>query len=127
MTGRTDATVLVVGDDAPSRRVLLATLVRAGYRVTEARSGLEALTLLREGKLFDLLIADIGPPGQTDVETAARIRTTRPEQRILCLTGRIDRLVDLRSHWTGEAAFLEKPFTPRGLSIAVSLLLYGYG
>jgi CheY-like chemotaxis protein len=125
MSDWTDPTVLVVDDQASIRRFELLILERAGYRVTEARSGFEALALLREDRVFDLLIADIGMPGPTGVEMAAAIRTTHPDQKILYVTGRIDRLLDARSRWKGEAAFLEKPFSPRGLREAVSLLLYG--
>jgi CheY-like chemotaxis protein len=125
MTDRTDVTILVVDDQASIRRFELLILQRAGYRVTEARSGFEALALLREDKVFDLLIADIGMPGLTGVEMAAAIRTAYPDQKILYVTGRTDRLLDARSRWKGEAAFLEKPFSPRGLREAVSLLLYG--
>jgi CheY-like chemotaxis protein len=125
MTARTGATVLVVDEQPSIRRFELLTLERAGYRVTEARSGFEALALLREGKVFDLLIADVWMPGLTGVEMAAAIRTTHPDQKILYVTGQIDRLLDSRARWKGDAAFLEKPFSPNGLRQAVSLLLYG--
>ena len=49
-----DATVLVVDDQTAIRRLERSTLEQAGYRVTEASSGFEALALLGEGKLFDL-------------------------------------------------------------------------
>ncbi|MEO8259836.1 MAG: response regulator [Acidobacteriota bacterium] len=118
------ATILVVDDQDAIRQFQRRTLEHAGYQVTEASSGFEALTLLGEGWLFDLVIADIGMPGLTGVEMASTIRTVHPDQKILYVTGQLDRLMNGRSLWEGEA-FLEKPFTLGGLREAVSLLLYG--
>jgi two-component system cell cycle sensor histidine kinase/response regulator CckA len=118
------ATILIVDDQDAIRQFQRRALENAGYRVTEASIGFEALTLLGEGRLFDLVIADIGMPGLTGVEMASTIRTVHPDQKILYVTGQLDRLMNGRSLWEGEA-FLEKPFTLSGLREAVSLLLYG--
>jgi DNA-binding response OmpR family regulator len=54
-----------------------------------------------------------------------RIHAARPSQKVLYVTANIDRLLDARSLiWDGEA-FLDKPFTTKGLLEAVSLLLTG--
>ena len=92
--------------------------------MTEAASGYEAVALFGEGRRFDVLIADIGMPGMSGVEMAFTIRVTHPDQKILYVTGQLDRLVNARPLWQGEAV-LEKPFSLRGLCEAVSLLLYG--
>jgi FixJ family two-component response regulator len=63
-------------------------------------------------------------PGLNGVEMVRQIRTKRPDLPVLYVTGYIDRLMDARPLWEGEA-FLEKPFTLEGLREAVSLLLYG--
>ena len=56
---------------------------------------------------------------------AGTIRTAFPDQKILYVTGQLDRLMDARlTLWEGEA-FLEKPFSVAALREAVSLLLYG--
>jgi CheY-like chemotaxis protein len=113
-----------VDDQTAIRRLERSTLEQAGYRVTEASSGFEALALLGAGKLFDLLVVDIGMPGLTGDEMAATIRQTQPDQKILYVTGQLDRLLGARRLWEGEA-FLEKPFSLGGLREAASLLLYG--
>ena len=119
-----NASILVVDDQDGIRQFQRQALEHAGYQVTEANSGLEALALLEQGRLFDLVIADIAMPGLTGVEMAGSIRTVFPDQKILYVTGQLDRLMDARSLWQGEA-FLEKPFSLAALREAVSLLLYG--
>jgi two-component system, cell cycle sensor histidine kinase and response regulator CckA len=119
-----NASVLVVDDQEGVRQLQRRALEHAGYEVTEASNGFEALELLEQGKLFDLVIADIVMPGLNGVEMACTIRTAFPDQKILYVTGQLDRLMDARSLWEGEA-FLEKPFSVAALREAVSLLLYG--
>jgi two-component system cell cycle sensor histidine kinase/response regulator CckA len=119
-----NASILIVDDQDGIREFERQTLEHTGYQVTEANSGLEALALLEQGRQFDLIIADIAMPGLTGVEMAGTIRTAFPDQKILYVTGQLDRLLDVRSLWEGEA-FLEKPFSLAALREAVSLLLYG--
>ena len=57
-------------------------------------------------------------------ELVCRVRCAHPDLKVLYVTGHIDSLMDTRALWEDEA-FLEKPFTPTGLSEAVSLLIYG--
>ena len=65
-----NASILVVDDQDGIRQFQRQALEQAGYQVTEASSGLEALALLEQGRLFDLVIADIAMPGLTGVEMA---------------------------------------------------------
>ena len=117
-------TVLVVDDEAPIRKIARRVLEEAGYTVTEASNGLEGLVRLGEGTPVDLLIADLDMPELGGDEMVRRIRATRPDLKVLYVTGHIDRLMDARPLWEGEA-FLDKPFTMAGLREAVSLLLHG--
>ena len=117
-------TVLVVDDEAAIRMLARRVLEDAGYQVTEAAGGLDAIELLSKGTTLDLLIADLDMPTLGGDEMVRRIRSTRPDLRVLYVTGHIDRLMDARQLWEGEA-FLEKPFTAAGLREAVSLLIYG--
>ncbi len=116
--------VLVVDDEAPIRQLERRVLEDAGYTVTEAGSGLEAIELLSHGVPLELLIADLDMPGLGGDEMVSRIRSLRPDLKVLFVTGHIDRLMDARPLWEGES-FLEKPFSPAGLREAVALLLFG--
>ena len=117
--------VLTVDDEADVRRIIRRILERSGYQVLEASNGIEALELLASDARLDLLIADVEMPGLAGEELARKILATRPDQKVLYVTGHAERLFDARGIlWAGEA-FLEKPFTTGGLAEAVSLLLYG--
>ena len=120
----TARTVLVVDDEAPIRMLARRVLEDTGYQVTEAADGLDAIELLSKGTTLDLLIADLDMPKLGGDEMVRRIRATRPDLKVLYVTGHIDRLMDARQLWEGEA-FLEKPFTAAGLREAVSLLIFG--
>jgi CheY-like chemotaxis protein len=117
-------TVLVVDDEPAIRQIARRILEDGGYQITEAEGGLEAIALLAQGLPLDLLMADLDMPGLGGDEMVRRIRATRPDLKVLYVTGHIDRLMDARPLWEGEA-FLEKPFNPVGLREAISLLLHG--
>jgi two-component system KDP operon response regulator KdpE len=65
--------VLVVEDEAEVMRFLRATLPAAGYRVTEAETGAQALVEART-RVPDLVLLDLGLPDIDGVEVARRIR-----------------------------------------------------
>jgi CheY-like chemotaxis protein len=118
------ATVLVVDDEPHIREVERRVLEEDGYQVTEAGNGLEAINLLAQGAPLDLLVADLDMPELGGDQMVRRIRATKPDLKVLYVTGHIDRLLDARPLWEGEA-FLEKPFSAVGLREAVSLLIHG--
>ena len=118
-------TVLVVDDEESIRVVVRRILEAEGYQITEATNGLEGIARLEGGTPLDLLMADIDMPELSGDEMAVRIRKSRPDLKVLYVTGHIDKLMDERPLlWDGEA-FLEKPFSAAGLLEAVSLILYG--
>ena len=121
---KTGVTVLVVDDEAPIREIERRVLEKNGYLVTEASGGVEAIELLAHGAPLELLIADLDMPGLSGDDMVARIRALRPDLKVLYVTGHIDKLMDARLLWEGEA-FLDKPFNAAGLLEAASLLLYG--
>jgi two-component system cell cycle sensor histidine kinase/response regulator CckA len=116
--------VLVVDDEPPIREIERRLLEQAGYRVIEASGAAEALAVLHQGKTIDLLIADLDMPEVSGDEMVRRVRSMRPDLKVLYVTGHIDRLMDSRPLWDGES-FLDKPFSMNGLVEAVALLIYG--
>ena len=80
--------ILVVEDDPDVREMTLEMLSELGYRVSVARSGAEALAILRQKGEIDLLFTDIVMPGGisgTDLaRTASRLR---PDLKILLTSG----------------------------------------
>lgn len=66
-------TILVVDDEPQLRRAMKATLTDLGYVVIEAKTGEEALNLLRH-ETADLVLLDINMPGIGGMETCRAIR-----------------------------------------------------
>jgi two-component system KDP operon response regulator KdpE len=66
-------TALLVDDESSFRRALKTSLSASGYAAEEARSGEEALEILR-WRSFDLVLLDINIPGIGGIETCHQIR-----------------------------------------------------
>jgi two-component system chemotaxis sensor kinase CheA len=66
--------VLLVDDSQFFRNMLSPLLQAAGYAVTSAASGNEALSLLREGRSIDVIITDIDMPGMDGFELTSAVR-----------------------------------------------------
>ena len=79
-------TILIVEDEPPIRRLLRTTLTVQSYRVVEAATGGEGLSLLRHEKP-DLVILDLGLPDLDGIEVIRRIRAESPVP-ILVLSSR---------------------------------------
>src|SRR5437867_7955282 len=80
------ARILMVDDEAAIRLTLGALLQRAGYDVTPAENGEEAVALL-ERQAFDLLLVDLKMPGMDGMQVAAEARARQPDIAIIVLTG----------------------------------------
>jgi EAL domain-containing protein (putative c-di-GMP-specific phosphodiesterase class I)/DNA-binding response OmpR family regulator len=85
----TEAPILVVDDDAPTRTLLAIRLRRAGFDVVEAASGEAALGVI-EGEAISLVILDVGLAGMsgTDVVRALRERPHTATLPVILLTGK---------------------------------------
>ena len=125
MSAGARAIVLVVDDEALMRELQSRILAAGGYQVIEADGAAAASDILKSGQHIDLLIADLDMPDVTGEEIVLQIRAARPGQKVLYVSGNVDRLLDARQILDDGEAFLDKPFTARGLLEAVSLLLYG--
>jgi PAS domain S-box-containing protein len=85
--GRGEA-VLVVDDDATVRMLMVEVLEEAGYVTIEASDGPAGLRILQSDARIDLLITDVGlPGGMNGRQLADAARTTRPELKVLFVTG----------------------------------------
>jgi len=117
-----NATVLVVDDDGPIRRMLERTLAAEGYGVSGAVDGGSALAAV-ERSVPDVLVLDIGLPGLDGLAVCRRLRGKGLALPILLLTARdavADRVVGLDA---GADDYLVKPFAAEELLARVRALL----
>jgi two-component system, OmpR family, response regulator MprA len=116
------ASVLVVDDDGPIRRMLERTLAAEGYGVSGAGDGSAALVAV-ERSAPDLIVLDVGLPGLDGLAVCRRLRGKGLALPILLLTARdtvADRVVGLDA---GADDYLVKPFAPEELLARVRALL----
>jgi DNA-binding response OmpR family regulator len=115
------ASILVVDDQEPVRRVVRSLLERAGHRVTEAGDGLAALELLADD-IPDAVLLDVTMPGMDGWKTLGRIRELS-DVPVLMLTGRGAELERVRGLRAGADDYLVKPFGRQELVARVEVLL----
>lgn len=82
------STVLLVEDELLVRELASEDLTEAGFAVTSASNGEEALAHLNEGRCFDLLFTDIRMPGSIDGwQLADRAKALCPQIKVIYATG----------------------------------------
>jgi signal transduction histidine kinase/CheY-like chemotaxis protein len=111
--------VLLVDDDDLVRAGAADMLEEAGYRVSVANSGYQALELLRVGLEIEVLVTDYAMPGMTGAELAREARALRPGLPVLLITG----YASVTDREAGDLPRLAKPFRQAHLSVAVDELL----
>jgi two-component system cell cycle sensor histidine kinase/response regulator CckA len=117
-------TVLVVDDEEMVRRLAARMLVTLGYRVLEARSGQEAVRLLRRGAhRIDGVLTDVAMPGIGGRELGETISRCWPQIRVLYMSGfAANRMVN-EGALDPSVHFIQKPFTSEQLGRRVRELL----
>jgi two-component system, OmpR family, response regulator MtrA len=103
-----DARVLLVEDDRSIREMTAVGLRRAGFDVTTAAAGDEALEAVAAGR-FDLLVLDVMLPGRDGFEVCREVRRTRSTP-IVMLTARADSHDVVTGLELGADDYVTKPF-----------------
>jgi signal transduction histidine kinase len=119
-------TILLVEDEEQVRAVALTILRANGYRVLSAQHPGEALILCeRHPGRIDLLLTDVVMPQMSGPELAKRLLLTRPEMKVLCMSGYTDDSVVRHGVIEDGVAYLQKPITPGLLAAKVRRVLDG--
>ncbi|TKB65022.1 MAG: response regulator [Nitrospira sp.] len=117
-------TILLVEDESSVRTLVRDELRKLGYRVIEAKNGIEACLLAtQQAGSFQLLLTDIVMPGMAGQELAQHLSVINPDLRTLFISGYMDDLGIMAGQEEGSTSFLQKPFTPEVLAGAVRKLL----
>jgi hypothetical protein len=117
-------TILVVEDQTPVRQLAVLTLREHGYEVLEAASGEDALGIASShtGPLH-LILADLVMPRMTGVELVDRLKSERPEIKVLFMSGYSADSLAHRGLMKPDWAFIPKPFPPDALAVRIRELL----
>ena len=107
------ASILAVDDSASMRQMVSFTLKGAGYDVTEAKDGQEALQIAKTGK-FNLVITDINMPNMDGITLISELRKL-PEFKVTPLLMLTTESADDKKQagkQAGATGWIVKPFNP---------------
>jgi len=114
---RSGKTVLVVDDEPSVRMLVTEVLEELGYISVEASDGPAGLRMLQSDMRIDLLITDVGLPGGINGrQLADAARTTRPDLRVLFITGYAENAIIGNGQLEPNMGVLTKPFVMETLA-----------
>jgi two-component system cell cycle sensor histidine kinase/response regulator CckA len=83
------------------------------------------LTEEYDGKKIHLILTDVVMPQMSGKELAKRIKTLRPDVKVLFTSGYTGDTIAHHGILEPDIAFLQKPFSPRSLTLKVREVLDG--
>ena len=120
--------VLVVDDEPDIVALVAYHLAKAGYRVTTAASGTDALDSARRERP-SLIVLDLMLPGMSGYEVLEQLRANDATRdvAVLMLTARREESDRIRGLSLGADDYLTKPFSPQELVLRVGAILRRLG
>jgi two-component system, cell cycle sensor histidine kinase and response regulator CckA len=117
-------TILIVEDEVPLLEVTHRSLEAFGYTILAAKSPAEAIQISRShpGPIH-LMVTDVIMPGMSGAQLSSRLSVSRPEMKVLYVSGYTDDTIVRHGVLERGLAFLQKPFSPRTLARKVSEVL----
>ena len=112
--------ILVAEDEASIRAFVVVNLKHAGYTVTEAENGLQALQLFNAANGdFDVVLLDIMMPEMDGIEVCKRLREQSTSLGIIMLTAKTEEMDKVTGLLIGADDYVTKPFSPAELMARV--------
>ena len=113
-------TLLLVEDEEGIRLLGTYLLERGGYTVLAVASGDEAIAVSSAyAGVIDLMVTDVMMPGTSGIQTAGKLMPTRPELKVLYMSGYSEDAVAQHGLLGAGAHFLQKPFSPAAFTAKV--------
>lgn len=111
MSGRS---ILVVDDTRSMRKMVAAVLEGAGYQVSEAGDGAEALALAQQ-RQFDLVVTDHNMPVMDGVTLVRELRQLPQYDGValIVLSTEVDPALKQKGREAGATGWMAKPFDPQ--------------
>lgn len=109
--------VLIVDDEPMARTLLRLMLVRAGFNVSEAEDGFDALDKVRKNRP-DVILLDVMMPGMDGFSVCERLRNDAETAAlpIIMLSAKTDLASINRGLRVGATVYLTKPISPEDLT-----------
>jgi signal transduction histidine kinase/CheY-like chemotaxis protein len=110
-------TVLVIDDEPTIRMLIVEVLEENGYAALQASDGPSGLRILQADTRIDLLITDVGLPGGLNGRQVADAgRVTRPDLKVLFITGFAENAAIGNGHLGSGMEVMTKPFVMSALA-----------
>ena len=114
--------VLVVDDEAIVRESIRDWLKDAGYEVSVAESGEEALKLIQQ-KNFGVMILDLRLPGMNGIDVLKKVKVVKPNIKSIVITAYPTMLTQEEATKLGAIDYLVKPVFPDKLEELIRNIL----
>ena len=114
--------VLVVDDNEPLRKTVVAFLSRQGHQCETAGNGIEALNTIHESK-FDAVITDIIMPEMDGITLTKELLSLHPDLPIMIMTGHSKEYPTESAISAGARDFIEKPFSYDGFILRFNKMM----
>lgn len=112
---------MVVDDEVPLAALVASYLERAGFEVTTAHDGDQAVRVAREVDP-DVIVLDLGLPGLDGIEVCRQVRTFS-DAYVVMLTARTEEVDTLIGLSVGADDYVTKPFSPRELIARIQAMM----
>lgn len=123
-----EETVLIVEDNDSVRKMAVKSLSKYGYRVLEAVGGKKAMEICRQFKgAIHLLITDVVMPGMNGKELSERLRSERPDIKVLFMSGYTQDIILQKGILSPAIHYIQKPFSGQTLARKVRESIEGQG
>ncbi len=118
------ATILLVEDEVTVRRLIRNLLEINGYKVLEAKDGVEGVEMARNysGRI-DLVVSDVVMPRMDGVRMVQELRSHFEDMRVLLMSGYVESSPVKKALKTGHTHFIQKPFMPKRILDEIRELL----
>lgn len=120
-TRNKDAAILIIDDEEPIRRLLVAYLSDS-YRCVAAGSAHEAMSLL-SGSSFNLVLSDINMPGTSGTELCQVINKAYPDTVVIMVSGMTDITFAIEAMRQGAFDYITKPFDLGQVQVSIDRAL----
>jgi excisionase family DNA binding protein len=119
----TGANILVVDDEEVVRSLFKNTLEELSHKVVAAKTGLEALELLKQQD-FAMVFLDLKMPGMDGAEFFRQIKVTKPQLPVIIITGYPNSDTMARALAQAPFGIMNKPFNESDIITAVNTFLH---
>lgn len=117
-------TILIVEDELRQLVLLQQMLIGAGYRVLDAKDGLEATqTYWRRRKEIDLVVCDMALPKRGGWSVYLSLKEINPRVKMILTSGYLDAKIKHEMVEHGVKDFVPKPYEPATLLTSIEQAL----